>query len=224
MGLNPSMEGEEGDAYNGCNSGDKTDIELPPSQAKLLKEIAAIGKPIIFINISGSCVNLSLPNECCDAVLQVFYPGAEGGQAVADILYGKTSPSGRLPVTFYKGTEQLPDFREYSMENRTYRYMKEEPLFPFGFGLSYTEFEVGEVEYEPDTVTCTVKNLGNYDGAEVVKVYIKSPGYEQLNKQLAGYGKVFLKQGEQKRLHISLCKEIMEQMKQYGEVQFELEK
>lgn len=224
MGLNPSMEGEEGDAYNGCNSGDKADIELPPSQVKLLKEIVAVGKPIIFINVSGSCVNLSLPNNCCDAILQVFYPGAEGGIAVADILYGKDSPSGRLPVTFYKSTAELPDFREYSMENRTYRYMKEEPLFPFGFGLSYTEFQVYDEVFEQDVVACTVKNIGNFDGAEVVKVYVKSPGYKELNRQLAGYGKVFLKQGEKKRLQITLCKEIIEQMKQYGEVQYELEK
>lgn len=223
MGLNPSMEGEEGDAYNGANSGDKADIELPPSQIRLLKEVAAMGKPMIFVNITGSCVNLSLPNELCGAILQAFYPGAEGGDAVADVLFGKVCPSGKLPVTFYKSTDQLPDFADYSMENRTYRYLKEEPLFPFGFGLSYTTFEVSGPVFGEESVTAKVKNTGGCDGKAVVQVYAKSSGYPELNRQLVGFGKVFLKQGEEREIAIPLCGEILDMLRQYGETELAIE-
>ena len=135
MGLNPSMEGEEGDAYNGANSGDKSDIELPKTQLKLLREVKKIGKPIVFVNVSGSCVNLTEADTECNAVVQVFYPGAMGGKAVADMLFGVTNPSGGLPVTFYAGTDDLPDFEDYSMDNRTYQYFRGKPLYPFGYGL-----------------------------------------------------------------------------------------
>ncbi len=137
MGLNPGIEGEEGDAYNGDVAGDKKDILLPEPQRKLFDEVMRLGKPTVFVNISGSCVSLCEQDEKCDAVLQCFYPGAECGNALANVLFGKVSPSGRLPVTFYKSTEDLPPFRDYSMENRTYKYFKGEPLYPFGYGLTY---------------------------------------------------------------------------------------
>ncbi|MBE6673556.1 MAG: glycoside hydrolase family 3 protein [Ruminococcaceae bacterium] len=139
MGLNPSIEGEEGDTFNGDAAGDKKDLELPNTQKKLYEAVMELGKPTIFINVSGSAVALCDQNERCDAVLQCFYPGAQGGNAVADVLLGKYSPSGRLPVTFYKSTEDLPPFRDYSMENRTYKYFKGEPLYPFGYGLTYSD-------------------------------------------------------------------------------------
>jgi len=223
MGLHPCMEGEEGDPFNGIPSGDKQDLELPAVQLKLLQEIAATGKPIIFLNISGSCVNLTLPDQLCDAVLQVFYPGAEGGKAIADILFGEVCPSGKLPVTFYKSAEQLPDFTDYSMKNRTYRYFKGEALYTFGYGLSYTEFEVTNIAYLQEKAKCTVKNAGMYDGSIVVKVYVKSEGYKELNRQLAGFHKTFLKQGETRMVEISLCKEILDQIRRYGETEYELE-
>lgn len=140
-GLNPRMEGEEGDAYNGAWSGDRNTIELPDSQKALYKKLIARGKPVIFVNVSGSCVNLSDQDAECAAVLQCFYPGAEGGDALADILFGEYSPSGRLPVTFYASDSDLPPFEDYSMANRTYRYFAGKPLYPFGFGLSYADIE-----------------------------------------------------------------------------------
>ena len=141
LGLNPSMEGEEGDTYNGDVAGDKETILLPEAQRKLFDEVMALKKPTVFVNISGSCVSLCDADEKCDAVLQCFYPGAEGGTALADIIFGKYSPSARLPVTFYKSTEDLPPFRDYSMENRTYRFFKGTPLYPFGHGLTYGDIQ-----------------------------------------------------------------------------------
>jgi len=133
MGLNPVLEGEEGDG------GDRVTLDLPASQLSLFEEVSKLGKPMIFVNVSGSCVNLCRMDETCDAVVQCFYPGAEGGRALANILFGKTSPSGRLPVTFYRSTEDLPPFEDYSMKNRTYRFFKGKPLYSFGHGLSYAD-------------------------------------------------------------------------------------
>lgn len=135
MGLDPSLEGEEGDGYNSDASGDKHDLELPLSQKKLYRAVMKLGKPVIFINISGSCINLSGQKKECDAILQCFYPGAMGGLAVADIIFGEVSPSGRLPVTFYESTSDLPDFEDYSMENRTYKFFKGNRYFHSGMDL-----------------------------------------------------------------------------------------
>jgi beta-glucosidase len=159
MGLNPSIEGEEGDSFNGDVAGDKKDILLPAPQRKLFDEVIALGKPTVFVNISGSCVSLCEQDEKCDAVLQCFYPGAQGGNALADILFGKVSPSGRLPVTFYRSTDDLPPFRDYSMENRTYKFFKGEVTFPFGHGLTYSSIE----ENWLDEHTVEVVNKGSYD-------------------------------------------------------------
>ena len=159
MGLNPSIEGEEGDSFNGDVAGDKKDLELPSPQRKLYEEIIKLGKPTIFVNVSGSAVALCDQNEKCDAVLQCFYPGAEGGNALADILLGKYSPSARLPVTFYKSTDDLPPFRDYSMENRTYKYFKGEPLYPFGYGLTYSEITENWLSENKVEIT----NKGKYD-------------------------------------------------------------
>ncbi len=213
MGLNPSMEGEEGDAYNGNNAGDKADLQLPLSQKKLWKAIRATGKPIVFVNISGSAVDLREQEKGAAALLQCFYPGAEGGEALAKILLGKVNPSGKLPVTFYKSEDDLPDFDDYHIEGRTYRYFKGEPLFPFGFGLSYTSFELGEMQtgYENE-ISISVKNTGFYDGMCTVLLYVKSPKRPELNKQLAAFRKVFLKKGEEKKLTLDLCPEILERM------------
>ena len=139
MGLNPSMEGEEGDAYNGDASGDRRTLDLPEAQMKLYEAVIAVGKPTVFVNVSGSAVNLSAPAKDANALVQCFYPGAEGGTALANILFGKTSPSGRLPVTFYHSVDDLPPFEDYSMKGRTYRFFEGEPLYPFGFGLSYAK-------------------------------------------------------------------------------------
>jgi beta-glucosidase len=150
MGLNPSMEGEEGDAYNGALSGDKRDLELPAPQKELYNEIMKLGKPVVFVNVSGSCVGLADQDKRCNAVLQCFYPGAEGGHALADILFGAVSPSGRLPVTFYASADDLPLFDDYSMENRTYKFFKGTPVYPFGHGLTYAK--ISEKWLDGDTV------------------------------------------------------------------------
>jgi beta-glucosidase len=220
MGLNPSMEGEEGDAFNGTNSGDKRDIELPLSQLKLLEEIVKVGKPIVFLNISGSCVNLTKADETCNAVVQVFYPGAEGGNAVADILFGKVSPSGKLPVTFYRSTEDLPDFTQYSMADRTYKYFKGKPLYPFGHGLSYTKFTISQVSFTDHEATLSITNAGDYDASEVVKIFARDRKNNELNCRLAGFGKVFVKRGETVHFKIELCQEIMELFEDKSNVEF----
>lgn len=187
MGLNPSMEGEEGDAFNGDISGDKKDIELPKSQKALYSEIIKLGKPVIFVNVSGSCINLTEQDEECNAVIQCFYPGAEGGNALADILFGKVSPSGRLPVTFYRSTDDLPPFDDYSMENRTYKFFKGKPLYEFGHGLTYTNIEENWV----DENTVQITNSGNFDTMYSVLKFEYIP-----YKNLCGFKKVFVKKGE----------------------------
>lgn len=187
MGLNPSLEGEAGDAYNADYSGDKRDLELPPSQKKLYDSIIAENKPVVFLNISGSCINLSRQDKECNAVLQVFYPGAMGGDAVADIVFGNVSPSGRLPVTFYESTDDLPPFEDYSMENRTYKFFKGKPVYEFGHGLTYSDI----TEKQIDENTVEVENKGDYDTAYSVLKYEYIP-----HKNLVGIKKIFIKAGE----------------------------
>ena len=212
MGLDPSMEGEEGDAFNGANSGDKADLQLPESQKRLWKAVLGTGKPVIFVNVSGSAVDLRQQKEKAAALVQVFYPGAEGGKAVADILLGKVNPSGRLPVTFYQSEEDLPPFEDYRMEGRTYRFFRGEPLYPFGYGLSYTTFSVGDIsrkDYEQE-VTFTVTNTGPRAGMCTVLLYLTGGGRDDLNKQLAGFVKTHLKPGESRTLTVGLCPEVLE--------------
>lgn len=181
------LEGEEGDAYNGDMSGDKATLELPNSQKILFDEIIKIGKPVIFVNITGSCVNLSEQDEKCSAVIQCFYPGAEGGNALADILFGKVSPSGRLPVTFYKSTDDLPPFEDYSMENRTYKFFKGKSVYPFGYGLTYSEI----IEEWIDENTVVITNDGNFDTLYTVLKFDYIP-----HKNLCGFKKINVKIGE----------------------------
>ncbi len=187
MGLNPSIEGEEGDDFNGDKAGDKNDLNLPSPQLKLYEEIMKLGKPTVFINVSGSAVALCDQNKRCDAVLQCFYPGSEGGHAVADILLGKYSPSGRLPVTFYKSTEDLPPFRDYSMENRTYKFFKGEPLYPFGYGLTYGDVQ----ENWLDENTVELENKGKMDTDYAVLQFRYEP-----HPELLDFKKVHIKAGE----------------------------
>lgn len=197
MGLNSTIEGEEGDAFNGDMSGDKRDIELPESQKLLFNEIVKTGKPIVFVNVSGSCINLSEQDEKCAAVLQCFYPGAEGGNALADVLLGKITPSGKLPVTFYRSTEDLPPFEDYSMKNRTYKYFKGTPLYPFGYGLSYTKFEYSDFIANGNKVQVVVKNIGKVNGSEVVQLYETYPNtIDAPNRKLVGFKKIHLKVNE----------------------------
>jgi len=187
MGLDEKMEGEQGDAYNGANSGDKADLEFPKVQKELYEKIVATGKPIIFVNVSGSCLNLSRQVETADAIIQCFYPGAMGGKALADILFGNVSPSGRLPVTFYKSADDLPPFEDYSMENRTYKFFKGTPVYPFGHGLTYSEIEENWIN--ENTVELT--NKGKFDVNYSVLKFEYIP-----HKNLCDFKKVFIKAGE----------------------------
>ena len=187
MGLNPSMEGEEGDTFNGDPAGDKKDIFLPIPQQQLFDRVRAIGKPIIFVNISGSCISLVEQDKYCDAVIQSFYPGAQGGNAIADIILGKASPSGRLPVTFYKDDSDLPPFRDYSMENRTYKFFKGTPLYPFGYGLTYGNVE--EKWLDENTV-----ELYNKDGMDTDYSVLRFK--TEPHKELVDFKKVFIRVGE----------------------------
>jgi beta-glucosidase len=176
MGLCPAMEGEEGDAMNSDASGDRTVIELPEIQMRLIEKIAAVGKAVVLVLMGGSAMATPLAAEKIPAIVLQFYPGQSCGTALADVLFGDFNPTGRLPVTFYRATGDLPHFHDYSMANRTYRYFNGEPLWPFGFGLSYTRFEYSDIILELDDgdlhVRATVRNVGSRAGTEMVQVYL----------------------------------------------------
>ena len=176
-GISAGLEGEEMPVnIDGFKGGDRTHIELPKVQRDFLKALKDAGKTVIFVNCSGSAIALLPESQSCDAIVQVWYAGQEGGQAIADVLFGDVNPSGKLPITFYKSSEQLPDFEDYSMKGRTYRYFND-PLFAFGYGLSYTQFNYGEGKIakhgDSYTVTVPVSNIGKRDGTEIVQVYIR---------------------------------------------------
>ncbi|MBQ7319355.1 MAG: glycoside hydrolase family 3 C-terminal domain-containing protein [Clostridia bacterium] len=192
MGLDAVLEGEEGTLNaEGLAVGDKATLNLPRCQLALYEEIKALGKPIVFVNVSGSCIDLSDMKENCAAVIQQFYPGAEGGHALADVLFGDVSPSGRLPVTFYRSVDDLPDFADYSMKNRTYRYFEGEPVFRFGEGLTYSQIE----EHWIDECTVDVANVGAVDTAYAVLRYAPAP-----DVHLIGFEKVFVPAGKTVRV------------------------
>ena len=204
LGLDATIEGEEGDTGNEFSSGDKNDLFLPESQRKLVKAVMKRGKPVIIVTAAGSAINVDAD---CDAEIQAWYPGQNGGKALAEILFGKVSPSGKLPVTFYKSAEGLPEFEDYSMENRTYRYVKdnENILYPFGYGLTYSKVECTNVEYSDGTAAVTVTNSGENDTEDVVQLYIK--GYSEnavKNYSLCGFKRVSLAKGETKTIEIKL--------------------
>ena len=200
LGLDETMEGEEGDTGNAYASGDKGDLLLPDSQIKLLEAVSGCGKPVIVCNMSGSAIDLSYAHDECNAVLQLWYPGARGGLATARILFGEVSPSGKLPVTFYynEGLDELPDFEDYSMQGRTYRYMNGSPLYPFGYGLGYADIRVGGVtvqsvpEEELVTLTVHVENHSDLAAEEVLQVYVKNKTsvYAQENYHLCGFKRI----------------------------------
>ena len=211
LGLDASLEGEEGDTSNQYGSGDKADLKLPGQQEELLKIAYASGKPVILALMAGSALAVDWAQEHVSAILQCWYPGAQGGRAVAEILFGERCPEGKLPVTFYHEDEKLPEFTDYSMKGRTYRYMKGEALYPFGYGLSYTEFayqdvkaDKQEIDAEGVTISAHIKNVGNYAGSETVQVYVKIPGEDTPNAQLKGICKLHLQPGEEGKAKIHL--------------------
>jgi beta-glucosidase len=203
-GIAPSLEGEEMPVdIDGFKGGDRTHIELPKVQRDFLKALKAAGKQVIFVNCSGSCIALQPETETCEAIVQAWYPGQEGGTAVADVLFGDVNPSGKLPVTFYKNSNQLPDYEDYSMKNRTYRYFTD-ALYPFGYGLSYTDFMIKTAKVEKNgttptdwTVTAEVANTGKRDGAEIVQLYIRNlQDPDGPLKSLRGFQRIDVKVGQ----------------------------
>ncbi|HHV98926.1 MAG TPA: glycoside hydrolase family 3 protein [Clostridiaceae bacterium] len=214
LGLDASIEGEEGDPLNAYASGDKKDLSLPGLQQELLEAVNKTGKPVVLVLLSGSALAVTWADEKIPAIIQAWYPGAEGGKAVASLIFGEYSPSGRLPVTFYRTTEELPDFHDYSMKNRTYRYMKNEALYPFGYGLSYTKFSYSGIEFSKqrinagENVECRimVRNIGNMDSEETVQLYLTDmeASVEVPRWQLKGFKKIFLAAGEEKEVRFTI--------------------
>ncbi len=207
VGLDENLEGEEGDAGNQFASGDKINLNLPLCQRQLLNAVLDCGKPTIVIDMAGSAIDLSKAQDCANAVIQAWYPGARGGADVADILFGDVSPSGKLPLTFYYSADDLPDFKDYSMKNRTYRYFEGTPLYPFGYGLTYGDcYVTGENKLHVDAqaggvqgaqLTVTVVNDGKVDTDEVVQVYIKDLDSEfaTTHPSLCGFKRVHVPAG-----------------------------
>ncbi|WP_431605243.1 xylan 1,4-beta-xylosidase [Duncaniella muris] len=211
-GISPAYEREEAKVREpGFDDGDRTSIELPAPQREILKALHEAGKKIVLVNCSGSAVALTPENETCDAILQAWYPGEQGGYAVTDVLFGDYNPSGKLPVTFYRDDSQLPAFDDYLMAGRTYRYMRQAPLYPFGYGLSYTTFDISKPKYKNGKVTVSVKNTGKVSGTEIVQVYMRRPSDTAgPNKTLRGYTRVDLAPGQSKTVEIDFPRELFE--------------
>ena len=213
-GISPLLEGESMRVSDpGFKGGDRTEIELPAIQREVLALLKKNGKKTVFVNFSGSAMAIVPETQNCDAILQAWYPGQAGGTAVADVLFGDYNPAGRLPITFYKSIQQLPDYEDYSMKGRTYRFMTETPLYPFGYGLSYTRFSYGKATLnqsklakgEKAILTIPVSNVGQRDGEEVVQVYICRPddkGGPQ--KTLRGFQRVNIAKGKTQNVNIEL--------------------
>ena len=210
-GISAALEGEEMPVdIDGFKGGDRTHIELPKVQRDFLKALKAAGKKVIFVNCSGSCIALQPETETCDAIVQAWYPGQEGGTAVADVLFGDFNPSGKLPITFYKNSNQLPDYEDYSMKGRTYRYF-DDALFPFGYGLSYTTFALGEPAVQSDRITLSVTNTGRRNGTEVVQAYIRNlQDAEGPLKSLRAFQRVDLKAGQTQTITLPLTRNSFE--------------
>ena len=211
LGLDSGLEGEEGDTGNQYASGDKPNLNLPGKQQEILEVAYASGKPVILILLSGSALAVTWADEHIPAIIQGWYPGAQGGRAIARILFGEKNPEGRLPVTFYRTTEELPDFTDYAMKGRTYRYMENEALYPFGYGLSYTDFTYSTPSLSSDTITedgitisAVLMNDGKREGTETVQVYVKALREGTPNAQLKGIKKVTLQPGEKREVSVKL--------------------
>ena len=219
-GISPALEGEEMPVnIDGFKGGDRTNIELPTVQRNFLKALKEAGKQVILVNCSGSCIALQPETKTCEAIVQAWYPGQEGGTAVADILFGDVNPCGKLPVTFYKNSSQLPDYEDYSMKGRTYRYF-DDALFPFGYGLSYTSFDLGEVniprnsELSGDagiTVSVPVTNTGKHDGTETIQLYIRNlQDPDGPLKSVRAFQRVSVKAGKTETVELKLTKKSFE--------------
>ena len=208
LGYDERIEGEEGDTGNAYSSGDKNDLFLPAPQCSLLNAVLAVGKPTVVLLMAGSSVDVSAAQEKADAILLTWYPGARGGRAVAELLFGDASPSGKLPVTFYRNEalDEMPAFTDYSMKDRTYRYYTGTPLYPFGYGLTYADMQLSGLSADRESACVTVSNRSDFAADEVVELYIRdneSPD-APVNPILCGFARVSLAPGEQKDVHIPI--------------------
>jgi len=214
-GISPGVEGEQMHVdWDGFDGGDKTNIQLPAVQKKLIKELHATGTPVVLVLLNGSALAINWEDENLPAILEAWYPGEQGGTAIADILFGDYNPSGRLPVTFYKSEKDLPQFVNYAMKGRTYRYFTGEPLYPFGYGLSYTDFEYRDIVVSKNKMTATdslevrvkISNLGEFKGDEVVQMYITDVESDEVRplKSLRGIQRISLESGESTELTFSV--------------------
>lgn len=212
VGLSPELEGEEMPVHvTGFDGGDRTAIELPAVQKQLLEAVAATGKPVVVVMLNGSALAVTWAKEHAAAILEAWYPGEEGGTAIAETLAGDNNPAGRLPLTFYAGTDQLPPFDNYSMLNRTYRYFTGTPLWGFGYGLSYSDFKWSNVKLstatltagEPLTVDADVQNTGSTKGDAVSEIYLKAPASQTTPVHaLVGFVRTPLDAGQQQHIHV----------------------
>lgn len=213
MGISPDLEGEEGAAANSDGGGDRIGLDLPGMQEELIKEVAALGKPLVLVLFSGSPLTVNWAHEHVPAIIQAWYPGEEGGNALADIIFGDYNPAGRLPITFVKSVDQLPPFTDYAMAGRTYRFSEEKPLYPFGYGLSYTTFAYSNLQAPPElaigqdlVVQVDVENTGQRTGDEVVQLYIKhlSASVPTPRHSLQGFARIPLEPGEKRTVTFRL--------------------
>ncbi|WP_298368359.1 glycoside hydrolase family 3 C-terminal domain-containing protein [uncultured Lutibacter sp.] len=220
MGISALLEGEEGEALASGDKGDRTSIKLPKNQIDFIKRIKAKSKkPLVLVLTGGSPIAIPELHELVEAVLFVWYPGEEGGNAVADVLFGDVAPSGKLPITFPKSVDQLPPYIDYNMKGRTYKYMSKEPLYPFGFGLSYTSFEYSNLKIDNNfNVTAQITNTGKIDSEEVIQLYISSPlaGEKDPIYDLKSFNREFIKAGETKTITFNLTKETFNQFNDEG--------
>ena len=222
IGLNETLEGEEGDEGNHYASGDKPDLAFPKPQQKLIDTVIKSGKPFITVVMTGSAMDLTLLSEHSSAIMQAWYPGARGGRSIGDIIFGKVNPSGKLPVTFYRNTDDLPDFEDYSMKGRTYRFIETEPLYPFGYGLTYSDVSIDEARIEGDRtsgarISVTVRNDSSMTAAEVVQVYAKSDDIDEArNGKLAGFARVTCEGGKSVDIVIDIPSENLRVVRQDG--------
>jgi beta-glucosidase len=214
LGISSELEGEEMQVSEpGFSGGDRTSIDLPGPEEDLLEKLKTAGKPIVLVLTNGSALALNWANQNVNAILDAWYPGEEGGTAVAETLSGKNNPAGRLPVTFYTGVNQLPPFSDYSMKGRTYRYFQGTPLYPFGFGLSYTQFSYRNLHLpitplqagDPLAAEVTVTNTGKLAGDEVAELYLSFPDISGApQRALRGFQRVHLQPGQSQSIHFNL--------------------
>jgi beta-glucosidase len=231
VGISPMLEGEEGASLLTPSNGDRDGIELPASQVEYIKSLAIHGARIVLVVTGGSPIALGEIEDMVEAILFVWYPGQEGGKAVADVLFGDRSPAGKLPLTFPKSLDQLPPFKDYSMAGRTYRYMVEEPLYPFGFGLSYSQFEYTDLALEADDIksgeslgfTFKVTNTGDRQAAEVTQYYLHDleAAVDVPIHHLVGFERVDLAPGERRTLRFTLTPEMMSYFDEDGSLVLE---